>query len=164
MQVKFSNNIKQYSYIKNNQPHLTKRTAWMGYIEQQEGGNAQWPAMWSLPDTTDSVTKCQNNDKNWWPLWSNFSTLQFTNFVTFMYSIGLLMVCSAVTMSTQNPQPHSQPQIHSPHAFDPLIFLLWCRSRHSINRVFACNSETHGNKCLLGHEAVTLGKMFHKGP
>jgi len=62
MQVKFNNNIKQYSYIKNNQPHSTKGRAWLGYIEQQEGGKAHLPAMWPHPDTTDSVTKCQNND------------------------------------------------------------------------------------------------------
>jgi len=62
MQVKFNNNIKQYLYIKNNQPHLTKGRDWLSYTEQQEGGKAHLPAMWPHPDMTDSVTKCQNND------------------------------------------------------------------------------------------------------
>jgi hypothetical protein len=62
MQVKFNNNIKQYLYIKNNQPHLTKGRAWLGYTEQQEGGKAHLPAMCPHPDMTDSFTKCQNND------------------------------------------------------------------------------------------------------
>ena len=59
---------------------------------------------------------------------------------------------------------HSEPAStlaatsHSPHTFDPLVLLLWRRSRHTINSVFACNNETRGNDSFLACDAVSLGK------